>query len=179
MKNGEHGPTPCSRIIQRNRRNALCFKGFVILFKYVAIIDPHDWHRISRKGSASINLLTRWWILRVCFMIPTGVTVPLLYCTFAKCFYLKNKIFTDWIRQNVFICFFNLFLSESSVPAEVVAAVDVNTTANEIYKHNFPTTPLLPKTIEVSLCPLESYLVMQIIRHILFGRIHINTKWLP
>lgn len=79
----------------------------------------------------------------------------------------------------MFICFFNLFLSESSVPAEVVAAVDVNTTANEIYKHNFPTTPLLPKTIEVSLCPLESYLVMQMIRHILFGRIHINTKWLP
>ncbi|XP_048030724.1 tRNA (cytosine(38)-C(5))-methyltransferase [Megalobrama amblycephala] len=39
-------------------------------------------------------------------------------------------------------------LKESSVPAEVVAAVDVNTTANEIYKHNFPTTPLLPKTIE-------------------------------
>ncbi|XDV47779.1 hypothetical protein PO909_017336 [Leuciscus waleckii] len=39
-------------------------------------------------------------------------------------------------------------LQESSVPAEVVAAVDVNTTANEIYKHNFPSTPLLPKTIE-------------------------------
>ncbi|KAI4871252.1 hypothetical protein NFI96_019772 [Prochilodus magdalenae] len=37
---------------------------------------------------------------------------------------------------------------ESSVPAEVVAAVDVNTTANEIYKHNFPNTLLLPKTIE-------------------------------
>lgn len=40
---------------------------------------------------------------------------------------------------------------ESSVPAEVIGAVDVNTTANEIYKHNFPNTPLLPKTIEVSL----------------------------
>ncbi|KAI2648864.1 tRNA (cytosine(38)-C(5))-methyltransferase [Labeo rohita] len=39
-------------------------------------------------------------------------------------------------------------LKESSVPAEVVAAVDVNTTANDIYKHNFPNTPLLPKTIE-------------------------------
>ncbi|XP_077101254.1 tRNA (cytosine(38)-C(5))-methyltransferase [Siphateles boraxobius] len=39
-------------------------------------------------------------------------------------------------------------LKESSVPSEVVAAVDVNTTANEIYKHNFPSTPLLPKTIE-------------------------------
>ncbi|CAB1340814.1 unnamed protein product [Coregonus sp. 'balchen'] len=39
-------------------------------------------------------------------------------------------------------------LTESGVAAEVVAAVDVNTTANEIYKHNFPNTPLLPKTIE-------------------------------
>ncbi|KAL6488687.1 hypothetical protein MHYP_G00024280 [Metynnis hypsauchen] len=39
-------------------------------------------------------------------------------------------------------------LAESSVHAEVVAAVDVNTTANEIYKHNFPHTLLLPKTIE-------------------------------
>ncbi|XP_016327419.1 tRNA (cytosine-5-)-methyltransferase-like [Sinocyclocheilus anshuiensis] len=41
-----------------------------------------------------------------------------------------------------------VLLSESSVPAEVVAAVYVNTTANEIYKHNFPNTLLLPKTIE-------------------------------
>ncbi|XP_016373596.1 tRNA (cytosine-5-)-methyltransferase-like [Sinocyclocheilus rhinocerous] len=63
VKNGEHGTTPCSGVIQRNRSDALCFK-------------------------------------------------------------------------------------ESSVPAEVAAAVDVNTTANEIYKHNFPNTPLLPKTIE-------------------------------
>nr|XP_046148407.1 tRNA (cytosine(38)-C(5))-methyltransferase [Oncorhynchus gorbuscha] len=39
-------------------------------------------------------------------------------------------------------------LTESGVTAKVVAAVDVNTTANEIYKHNFPNTPLLPKTIE-------------------------------
>ncbi|KAM6953123.1 tRNA (cytosine(38)-C(5))-methyltransferase [Aplochiton taeniatus] len=39
-------------------------------------------------------------------------------------------------------------LKESGVAAEVVAAIDVNTTANEIYKHNFPNTPLRPKTIE-------------------------------
>uniref|UniRef100_A0A8C8ENP0 tRNA (cytosine(38)-C(5))-methyltransferase n=1 Tax=Oncorhynchus tshawytscha TaxID=74940 RepID=A0A8C8ENP0_ONCTS len=43
-------------------------------------------------------------------------------------------------------CFFRC--AESGVAAKVVAAVDVNTTANEIYKHNFPNTPLLPKTIE-------------------------------
>ncbi|XP_065587395.1 tRNA (cytosine(38)-C(5))-methyltransferase isoform X2 [Cyrtonyx montezumae] len=39
-------------------------------------------------------------------------------------------------------------LKESCVCAEVVAAVDVNTLANEVYKHNFPSTPLWAKTIE-------------------------------
>ncbi|NWS70854.1 TRDMT methyltransferase, partial [Crotophaga sulcirostris] len=37
---------------------------------------------------------------------------------------------------------------ESCASAEVVAAVDVNTLANEVYKHNFPSTPLWAKTIE-------------------------------
>ncbi|NXU58862.1 TRDMT methyltransferase, partial [Turnix velox] len=37
---------------------------------------------------------------------------------------------------------------ESCISAEVVAAVDVNTLANEVYKHNFPGTPLWSKTIE-------------------------------
>ncbi|NXV78239.1 TRDMT methyltransferase, partial [Atlantisia rogersi] len=37
---------------------------------------------------------------------------------------------------------------ESCASAEVVAAVDVNTLANEVYKHNFPRTPLWAKTIE-------------------------------
>ncbi|NXX94051.1 TRDMT methyltransferase, partial [Centropus bengalensis] len=37
---------------------------------------------------------------------------------------------------------------ESCASAEVVAAVDVNTLANEVYKHNFPNTPLWAKTIE-------------------------------
>ncbi|KAM7370259.1 hypothetical protein PAMP_011527 [Pampus punctatissimus] len=39
-------------------------------------------------------------------------------------------------------------LKESGIPAEVVAAVDINTTANEIYRHNFPGTALWNKTIE-------------------------------
>ncbi|XP_024049091.1 tRNA (cytosine(38)-C(5))-methyltransferase isoform X2 [Terrapene carolina triunguis] len=39
-------------------------------------------------------------------------------------------------------------LTESCISAEVVAAVDVNTVANEVYKHNFPSTPLWAKTIE-------------------------------
>ncbi|XP_004483786.2 tRNA (cytosine(38)-C(5))-methyltransferase isoform X3 [Dasypus novemcinctus] len=39
-------------------------------------------------------------------------------------------------------------LRESCVPAQVVAAIDVNTVANEVYRFNFPHTPLLAKTIE-------------------------------
>ncbi|XP_052584089.1 tRNA (cytosine(38)-C(5))-methyltransferase isoform X1 [Peromyscus californicus insignis] len=39
-------------------------------------------------------------------------------------------------------------LRESGIPAHVVAAIDVNTVANEVYKHNFPHTHLLAKTIE-------------------------------
>ncbi|XP_044280645.1 tRNA (cytosine(38)-C(5))-methyltransferase isoform X1 [Varanus komodoensis] len=39
-------------------------------------------------------------------------------------------------------------LQVSGVPAKVVAAVDVNTVANGVYMHNFPSTPLWPKTIE-------------------------------
>uniref|UniRef100_A0A8D2DHQ1 tRNA aspartic acid methyltransferase 1 n=1 Tax=Sciurus vulgaris TaxID=55149 RepID=A0A8D2DHQ1_SCIVU len=40
-------------------------------------------------------------------------------------------------------------LRESCIPAQVVAAVDVNTVANEVYKYNFPHTQLLAKTIEI------------------------------
>ncbi|XP_042366340.1 tRNA (cytosine(38)-C(5))-methyltransferase [Plectropomus leopardus] len=39
-------------------------------------------------------------------------------------------------------------LKESGIPAQVVAAVDINTTANQIYRHNFPDTALWNKTIE-------------------------------
>ncbi|XP_030871485.1 tRNA (cytosine(38)-C(5))-methyltransferase isoform X8 [Gorilla gorilla gorilla] len=39
-------------------------------------------------------------------------------------------------------------LRESCIPAQVVAAIDVNTVANEVYKYNFPNTQLLAKTIE-------------------------------
>ncbi|XP_023281851.1 tRNA (cytosine(38)-C(5))-methyltransferase isoform X3 [Seriola lalandi dorsalis] len=38
--------------------------------------------------------------------------------------------------------------SESGIPGHVVAAIDINTTANQIYRHNFPDTPLWNKTIE-------------------------------
>ncbi|XP_045390119.1 tRNA (cytosine(38)-C(5))-methyltransferase isoform X5 [Lemur catta] len=39
-------------------------------------------------------------------------------------------------------------LRESGIPAQVVAAIDVNTVANEVYRYNFPKTQLLAKTIE-------------------------------
>ncbi|KAI2555175.1 TRDMT1 isoform 6, partial [Pan troglodytes] len=41
-------------------------------------------------------------------------------------------------------------LRESCIPAQVVAAIDVNTVANEVYKYNFPHTQLLAKTIEIT-----------------------------
>nr|XP_046226991.1 tRNA (cytosine(38)-C(5))-methyltransferase isoform X2 [Scatophagus argus] len=39
-------------------------------------------------------------------------------------------------------------LKESGIPFQIVAAIDINTTANQIYRHNFPDTPLWNKTIE-------------------------------
>uniref|UniRef100_A0A8B9Y8M2 Uncharacterized protein n=1 Tax=Bos mutus grunniens TaxID=30521 RepID=A0A8B9Y8M2_BOSMU len=42
----------------------------------------------------------------------------------------------------------SFIITESCIPAQVVAAVDVNTVANEVYKYNFPHTQLLAKTIE-------------------------------
>ncbi|TKS88114.1 tRNA (cytosine(38)-C(5))-methyltransferase [Collichthys lucidus] len=39
-------------------------------------------------------------------------------------------------------------LNKSGIPVQVVAAIDINTVANQIYRHNFPDTPLWNKTIE-------------------------------
>uniref|UniRef100_A0A8D2N9I2 Uncharacterized protein n=1 Tax=Zonotrichia albicollis TaxID=44394 RepID=A0A8D2N9I2_ZONAL len=54
--------------------------------------------------------------------------------------------------MEVYSLFFQIFflILESCTYAEVVAAVDVNTLANDVYKHNFPSTSLWAKTIEVS-----------------------------
>ena len=41
------------------------------------------------------------------------------------------------------------FLPESGIDHEVVAAADINTTANEIYKENFKSTKIITKCIEV------------------------------
>ena len=38
-------------------------------------------------------------------------------------------------------------IKRSGIPAEVIASVDINTTANKIYRHNFPTTRLLQRNI--------------------------------
>ncbi|XP_046558603.1 tRNA (cytosine(38)-C(5))-methyltransferase-like [Haliotis rubra] len=39
-------------------------------------------------------------------------------------------------------------LKESGLSFEVVAAIDINTTANQIYRHNFPDVKLLPSSID-------------------------------
>ncbi|XP_062235326.1 tRNA (cytosine(38)-C(5))-methyltransferase isoform X1 [Platichthys flesus] len=46
-------------------------------------------------------------------------------------------------------------LKESGIPCQVVAAIDINTATNQIYRHNFPDTPLWNKTIEG--IPLEDF----------------------
>lgn len=46
-------------------------------------------------------------------------------------------------------------LKDSGISAQVVAAVDINTTANQIYQHNFPSTPLWSKSIEG--IPIEDF----------------------
>uniref|UniRef100_A0A8C6UAG7 tRNA (cytosine(38)-C(5))-methyltransferase n=1 Tax=Neogobius melanostomus TaxID=47308 RepID=A0A8C6UAG7_9GOBI len=46
-------------------------------------------------------------------------------------------------------------LKDCGVAAQVVVAVDINTTANQIYQHNFPCTPLWSKSIEG--IPLEDF----------------------
>uniref|UniRef100_A0A3Q3N806 tRNA (cytosine(38)-C(5))-methyltransferase n=1 Tax=Mastacembelus armatus TaxID=205130 RepID=A0A3Q3N806_9TELE len=43
---------------------------------------------------------------------------------------------------------FQIFSFHYGIPAQVVAAIDINTTANQVYRHNFPDTPLWNKTIE-------------------------------
>lgn len=37
---------------------------------------------------------------------------------------------------------------ESGIPYEVVAAADINTVANEVYRHNFPSVPLICRNIQ-------------------------------
>lgn len=67
----------------------------------------------------------------------------------------KTKLYGYRIEQSgclhdlCFFCLFFFSLPESGISAQVVAAVDINTTANKIYRHNFPDTPLWNKTIEV------------------------------
>jgi site-specific DNA-cytosine methylase len=39
-------------------------------------------------------------------------------------------------------------ISESGIVGEVKAAMDINTIANKVYKHNFPNTKLLQRNIQ-------------------------------
>ena len=44
---------------------------------------------------------------------------------------------------------FKYIFTDSGIKYEVVAAIDVNTTANKIYRHNFKGTYLIENGIEV------------------------------
>lgn len=49
--------------------------------------------------------------------------------------------------------FFNYFL-DSGLPGQIITAIDVNTVANEVYRHNFPDINLICRNIQ-SLSPKE------------------------
>lgn len=54
-------------------------------------------------------------------------------------------------KHNFFLVFTiirYIIFSESGLPGEVVAAVDINTVANSVYHHNFPNTTLFERNIE-------------------------------
>lgn len=42
-----------------------------------------------------------------------------------------------------------LYTTACGFNVQIVAAVDINTIANDVYQHNFPETPLLNRNIEV------------------------------
>lgn len=39
-------------------------------------------------------------------------------------------------------------MSESRIEADVIAAIDINTAANDVYRHNFPEVKLIQKNIQ-------------------------------
>ena len=43
-------------------------------------------------------------------------------------------------------------LKAAGINATVLAAFDINTNANEVYKHNFPTVKVVQRLIECVLC---------------------------
>lgn len=47
-----------------------------------------------------------------------------------------------------YLFFYFVLFPELGLEGEIVAAVDINTVANEVYKHNFPRTMLLNRNIQ-------------------------------
>ncbi len=81
------------------------------------------------------------------------------------------KHFAPKCPQNVCWQTFRSF-TESGIPVDVVAAVDINSQANHIYKHNFPETPLMQKSIEVR----EHF---SNFTGLCLGRVFVFAQWLP
>lgn len=57
-------------------------------------------------------------------------------------------------NNNPYLIFLLIFLLESGLTYQVKASIDINTNANTVYKHNFPTTTLMNRNIE-NLTPKE------------------------
>lgn len=63
--------------------------------------------------------------------------------------------YLEWSGTSEAVFALESLSAESNVSHQVVAAVDINTTANDVYRHNFPRTALLNRTIEVCVCALR------------------------
>ena len=85
---------------------------------------------------------TKWWQWNVCYFYVKKKQGKLIARENHRSLYLSEYSNPE---QAIVL----QFIAESGIDYEVVAAVDINNQANNIYRQNFPETPLLQKTIEV------------------------------
>jgi hypothetical protein len=77
-----------------------------------------------------------------------------LYCisiTKKRYVYHSDLLRHVWLYYTLSNDFVLFIFTESGIPYEVVASIDINTTANKIYRHNFIGTYLMESGIEVNL----------------------------
>lgn len=63
---------------------------------------------------------------------------------YSICFDYISKLTCNIITFSFYLC----IISESGITAKVVAAVDINPVANDVYRHNFPETVLMNRNIQ-------------------------------
>ena len=86
-------------------------------------------------------------------LITTSLCIPSLPITFWYIF-IVNVLNVCLIFS--LLLFVNFLSLASGINAKTIGAVDINDLANKVYRHNFPDTNLMQRSIEVS--PPYSYL---------------------